>query len=114
MKLIIAVVRPFKLPAIIDAIGSVAGFPGLTVLDSRGFGREKSVPHTHTVDEDLHDFADGVALMVAVPEDAANQVLATIERLAHTGRSWDGKIFVVPLEDAVRIATGERLEAALR
>lgn len=113
MKLIIAVVRPFKIPAIVDAIGSDAGFPGLTVLNCRGFGRGKSAPHIHTADEDLHDFADGVALMVAAPDGSAGEVQALIERVAHTGRSGDGKVFVVPLEDAVRIATGEHLDAAL-
>jgi len=113
MRLIIAIVRPFKITAIVDAISPDAGFPGLTVLNSRGFGREKSTPHAHTAAEDLHDFAESVTLMVAAPDDAVQRVCTIIERLAHTGRPGDGKIFVLPLEDAVRIATGERLEAAL-
>lgn len=114
MKLIIAVVRPFKITAIVDAMNPDADFPGLTVLNSRGFGREKSAPHVHTAAEDLHDFDEGAMLMVAAPDDAVQRVCAIIERIAHTGRPGDGKLFVLPMEDAVRIATGERLDAALR
>ena len=114
MKLIIAIVRPFKLTAIVDAISPDADFPGLTVLSSRGFGREKSSPHVHTTDEDLRDFDEGATLMVAAPDAAVKRVCAIIERVAHTGLPGDGKIFVLPLEDAVRVATGERLEAALQ
>ena len=114
MKLIIAIVRPFKITAVVDAISPDADFPGLTVINSRGFGREKSAPHLHTAAEDLHDFDEGATLMVAAPDDAVNRVCTIIGRIAHTGRPGDGKIFVLPLEDAVRIATGERLDAALR
>ncbi len=114
MKLIVAIVRPFKLTALVDAIGPEAGFPGMTVMECRGFGREKSAPHIHTAEEDLHDFAEGVAVVVATPDDDVERVQETIRRVAHTGRPGDGKLFVLPLEDAVRIATGERLDAALR
>lgn len=114
MKLILAIVRPFKIAAIVDAISPDADFPGLTVLDSRGFGREKSTPHAHTTAEDLHDFIESATLVVAAPDDAVHRVCTIIERVALTGRPGDGKIFVLPLEDAVRIATGERLDAALR
>lgn len=114
MKLIIAIVRPFKITAIVDAISPDADFPGLTVVSSRGFGREKSAPHVHTEAEDLHDFAEGATLLIAAPDDAVNRVCTIIERIARTGRPGDGKILVLPLEGAVRIATGERLDAALQ
>lgn len=114
MKLIVAMVRPFKVTAIVDAISPETDFPGLTVVESRGFGRKKTAPHAHTAAEDLHDFDEGATLLVAAPDDAVRKVCAIIERMAHTGRPGDGKIFVLPIEDAVRIATGERLDAALR
>ncbi|MBI2407601.1 MAG: P-II family nitrogen regulator [Gemmatimonadetes bacterium] len=114
MKLIVAIVRPFKLPALVDAMAAEPAFPGITVLPCRGFGREKAAPHVHTADEDLHDFSPGVVLLVAAPDDVAHLVEETITRCAHTGRAGDGKIFILPMEDALRIASGERLDEALR
>lgn len=114
MKLIIAIVRPFKVAEIVDAMETDSTFPGMTVLDCRGFGREKTVPHEHVPEEDLRDFVDRQIVMVAAPDGTAAAVAERIAQVAHTRTPGDGKIFVLPLEAAVRIATGEAGESALR
>ena len=114
MKLIIAIVRPFKVAEIVDAVEADSAFPGMTVLDCRGFGREKTAPHRHIPDEDLTDFVERRAVLVAAPDDGAVAVAQRIARVARTGQPGDGKVFVLPLEAALRIATGEAGEAALR
>lgn len=114
MKLIVAVVRPFKVTEIVDAVEADGAFPGMTVLECRGFGREKSAPHEHARDEDLTDFVDRRVLLVAAPAAVAPAIMERLAALAHTGRPGDGKVFVVPLEAALRIASGESGEAALR
>ena len=114
MKLIAAIVRPFKVTEIVDAVEVDGSFPGMTVLDCRGFGREKSAPHEHVPGEELRDFVDHSVILVAAPDDLADAIARRLEQVAHTGRPGDGKVFVLPLEAAVRIASGERGEAALR
>lgn len=114
MKLIVAIVRPFKVADIVDAIEADQGFPGMTVLDCRGFGREKTAPHEHVPEEDFKDFVDRQAIIIAAPDDRAAGVAQRIGQLAHTGQPGDGKVFVLPLEAAQRIATGETGEDALR
>jgi len=71
MKLIVAIVRPFKVAEIVDAIESDPAFPGMTVLDCRGFGREKTAPHEHVPEEDFKDFVDRQAVIVAAPDTLA-------------------------------------------
>lgn len=114
MKLILAVVKPFKVTEIVDAVIGDPRFPGMTVFDVRGFGRQKAEPHEHTGDEELRDFTDHAALLVAAPEGLVDDAVERIRGVAHTGLPGDGKIFVLNLEEAVRIVTGERGEAALR
>lgn len=114
MKLIIAIVRPFKVTEIVDAVESDAVFPGMTVVPCRGFGREKTEPQLHTTGETLTDFVDRQAILVAVPDDLADKVARRIEAVAHTGQPGDGKVFTIPLEAALRIATGETGDEALR
>jgi nitrogen regulatory protein P-II 2 len=114
MKLILAVIKPFKVTELVDAVESNPHFPGITVFNVRGFGREKTAPHDHQRAEDLKDFTDHIACFVAVPDDLADGIAEEIRAVAHTGRAGDGKIFVLDLEQAVRIATGERGELALR
>jgi nitrogen regulatory protein PII len=113
MKLVIAIVKPFKVVEIVDAVKGDPTFPGMTVCAAKGFGKEKTVPHERTRREDLHDFTDCSMLLVAVPEDLADDVAETIREAAHTGLSGDGKIFVLDLAQAVRIVTGARGEDAL-
>jgi nitrogen regulatory protein PII len=113
MKLIVAIVRPFKVAEIVDAVEAAPGFPGMTVFECRGFGREKTAPHRHLPGEDLTDFVDRQAVMVAAPDGEAAQLAQRIAEVARTGQPGDGKVFVVPLEAALRIATGESGEDAL-
>lgn len=114
MKLIVAIVRTFKVTGILDAVESDPGFPGMTVFEVRGFGREKSAPHDHAPDEELLDFVPHTAILVAVPDDRAQAVVERLAMVGRTGQPGDGKVFVLPLEAALRIATGELGEAALR
>ncbi|MGH7547492.1 MAG: P-II family nitrogen regulator [Gemmatimonadales bacterium] len=114
MKLIVAIVRPFKVAEIVDAVEADPDFPGMSVLDCRGFGREKTVPHRHRPEEDVTDFVDRQAVIVAAPDSAAAGVAQRIAQVAHTGQPGDGKVFILPLESARRIATGETGEDALR
>ena len=114
MKLILAIVRPFKVPEILDAVEADPAFPGMTVLDCRGFGREKAVPHRHVAEEDIQDFVDRQAVVVAANDAQAMSIAQRIAQVAHTGRGGDGKVLILPLEAALRIATGEAGEEALR
>jgi nitrogen regulatory protein PII len=114
MKLVLAIVKPFKLTEIVDAVAMDARFPGMTAFQVKGFGREKSAPHEHTRAEELRDFVEHAAAIVATPDELVGDVVDLIEKTAHTGLAGDGKIFVLNLEQAVRIATGERGEQALR
>lgn len=113
MKLIVAIIRDFKVTELADAVEQDASFPGMTVLDCRGFGREKSRPHEHRPQEELTDFVDRKAVLVAVADHLADTAARRIEAVTHTGQPGDGKIFVLLLDQAIRIATGERGEAAL-
>jgi len=94
----------------------VADLPNLEVVgvDCCGFGREKTRPHRHVPHEDLIDFVDHKAILVAAADDQAEAIARRIEALARTGQPGDGKVIVVPLAGAVRIETGQRGEAALR
>lgn len=114
MKLIIAVVRPFKVTEMVDAIAAMADFPGMTVLGVRGFGREKTAPSRHHVAEHPHDFMEREAILIAASDDSAPGIVKLVTEIAHTGRPGDGKVFVVPLDQAIRIATGETGDHALR
>lgn len=114
MKLIVAIIREFKVAEVVDAVEQDASFPGMTVLDCRGFGREKTKSPEHRPQEELTDFVDRQAILVAASEESADRVARRIEQVAHTGRPGDGKVLVLSLEEAVRIATGERGDAALQ
>ena len=85
-----------------------------TVVDVRGFGREKTAPHDHQRAEDLRDFTDHVACCTAAPDELADGIAEQIRSIAHTGLVGDGKVFVINLEQAVRISSGERGELALK
>ncbi len=106
MKLIVAVVQPFKVPEIVDWATHRADFPGITVLEARGFGREKVRPHMHSTREDVTDFQDARVPIVASPEAGYRTVRDGIAAIARTGMDGDGKVFVVDLLDAVRVSTG--------
>lgn len=114
MKLIIAIVKPFKVTEIADAVQNETDFPGLTVCDARGFGREKTSSEEHSHGEELRDFTDHSLLLTAVPAERAESFAELIRSVAHTGLPGDGKVFILSLDRAIRIGTGERGKAALK
>jgi nitrogen regulatory protein P-II 1 len=112
MKKIEAIIKPFKLDDVKEALGQI-GVQGLTVSEVKGFGRQKGHTELYRGAEYVVDFLPKVKLEVVVPEEQAEKVALTITEAAQTGRIGDGKVFVIPVEDALRIRTGERGDAAL-
>jgi len=112
MKLIIAVIKPFRLEEVKDALAAV-GVAGLTVTEVKGFGRQKGHTEIYRGNEYTVDFLPKAKLEIAVPDELASAVVEAIASAARTGKIGDGKILVLPLEDVVRIRTGERGEAAV-
>jgi len=106
MKLILAIVKPFKVTEIVDAVHAEQDFPGLTVCDARGFGREKTCAGEHPRGGDLHDFTNHSVLLIAVPADRAESYAEMVRSVAHTGRPGDGKVFTLDIDRAIRIGTG--------
>jgi nitrogen regulatory protein P-II 1 len=112
MKLIEAIIKPFKLDEVKDALNEI-GVMGITVSEVKGFGRQKGHTELYRGAEYVVDFIPKVKLEIAVSDDMVPKVLETIENSAKTGRIGDGKIFVMSLEETVRIRTGERGGEAL-
>ena len=112
MKLITAVIKPFKLDDVREALSEI-GVQGLTVTEVKGFGRQKGHTELYRGAEYVVDFLPKVKLEVAVTEDLLDQVIDAITQSARTGKIGDGKIFVTPVEQAVRIRTGESGDEAL-
>ena len=112
MKLIIAVIKPFKLEEVKEALAE-AGIEGMTVTEVKGFGRQKGHTEIYRGSEYTVDFLPMVKLEIGVADDMAGKAVDAIIRSAKTGKIGDGKVFVVPLEEAVRIRTDERGEAAV-
>ncbi|MGO9059871.1 MAG: P-II family nitrogen regulator [Candidatus Binataceae bacterium] len=107
MKKVEAIIKPFKLDEVKEALSSI-GVQGLTVSEVKGFGRQKGHTELYRGAEYVVDFLPKVKLEVIVGDELTPQVVETIERAARTGRIGDGKIFVMPMEEVVRIRTGER------
>ncbi|MBL9210003.1 MAG: P-II family nitrogen regulator [Opitutaceae bacterium] len=112
MKLIIAIIKPFKLEDVKSALTAI-GVAGLTVTDVKGFGRQKGHTEVYRGSEYTVDFLPKVKLEVAVPDDMVGRAISAITQGAKTGKIGDGKIFVLPLEEVVRIRTDERGDAAV-
>lgn len=112
MKLITAIIKPFKLDDVRDALGEV-GVTGMTVSEVKGFGRQKGHTELYRGAEYVVDFLPKLKLEIAVPDDDAERVVETIVETAASGRIGDGKIFVTAIERAVRIRTGEEGDDAL-
>ena len=112
MKLIVAVIKPFKLDDVREALTPL-GVQGLTVSEVKGFGRQKGQTEIYRGAEYHVNFLPKVKVEVAVSDDLAEQVVEAIMKAAHTGKIGDGKIFVMDIERAVRIRTGEANEEAL-
>ena len=112
MKLITAIIKPFKLDDIKTALGD-AGVQGMTMSDVKGYGRQKGHTEIYRGAEYVVDFIPKVKIEVAVSDDMANLVIETIQNAASTGKIGDGKIFVTSIEEVIRIRTGEKGQDAL-
>lgn len=112
MKLITAIIKPFKLDDVREALSEI-GVQGITVTEVKGFGRQKGHTELYRGAEYVVDFLPKVKLEVAVGADLAEKVIEAIRGAANTGKIGDGKIFVSPVEQAIRIRTGESGAEAL-
>jgi nitrogen regulatory protein P-II 1 len=112
MKKIEAVIKPFKLDEVKDALNAI-GIQGITVTEVKGFGRQKGHTELYRGAEYVVDFLPKVKLEVIAADNLVAKIIETIEAAAKTGRIGDGKIFVTPVEEVIRIRTGERGEAAI-
>jgi nitrogen regulatory protein PII len=112
MKLIIAIIKPFKLEEVKEALAA-AGIEGMTVTEVKGFGRQKGHTEIYRGSEYTVDFLPKVKVEIAVSDDIAGKAIDAIAKAAKTGKIGDGKIFVVPLDEVVRIRTDERGESAV-
>ena len=112
MKLVSAIIKPFKLDEVRDALTGV-GVSGLTVSEVKGFGRQKGQTEIYRGAEYLVSFLPKVKIEIVVEDSVVERAVEAIQAAARTDRIGDGKIFIVPVEDAIRIRTGERGADAL-
>ena len=112
MKKIEAIIKPFKLDEVKEALHEV-GLQGITVLEAKGFGRQKGHTELYRGAEYVVDFLPKVKLEIVVEDNMLDRAVEAIQNAAHTGRIGDGKIFIVPIEDAIRVRTGERGSEAI-
>jgi len=112
MKKVEAIIKPFKLDEVKEGLSAI-GVQGLTATEVKGFGRQKGHTELYRGAEYVVDFLPKVRLEIIVRDEQVSEVVDTIERTAKTGRIGDGKIFVIPVEEVVRIRTGERGSGAV-
>lgn len=112
MKKIEAIIKPFKLEEVKDALSEV-GVEGMTVSEVKGFGRQKGHTEIYRGSEYTVDFLPKVKLEIVLPDDRAELAVAAIVKAAKTGKIGDGKVFVMPVEQAIRIRTDEHGEQAV-
>ena len=112
MKKIEAIVKPFKIEEIKDALAEI-GIEGMTVTEVKGFGRQKGKTEIYRGSEYVVDFLPKIKIEVVLGDDKLDEAVETIIKSARTGKIGDGKIFVLNVEEAVRIRTGEKAEAAV-
>ncbi len=112
MKMVVAIIKPFKLEDVRKALDEI-GIEGLTVTEVKGYGRQKGHTEIYRGAEYEVTFIPKLKLEIAVPSESVNKVVDAITNMAKTGQIGDGKIFVTPVEQTVRIRTGETDAAAL-
>ncbi len=112
MKLVSAVIKPFKLDDVREALSDI-GIQGVTVTEVKGFGRQKGHTELYRGAEYVVDFLPKVKIEVAIDDEMVDQVIEAITKTANTGKIGDGKIFVMPVEQVIRIRTGETGSDAL-
>lgn len=108
-----AIIRPFKLDEIITTLHKIEDLPGITISEIKGFGKSKAKDSENAIKEGLHDFVEKVKLELVVHIDMVDEVVDTIQKIAHTGNPGDGKIFVMDVKNAIKIRTNERGEKAI-
>ncbi len=113
MKEIKAIIRPFKLLEVTEQLHNIEGLPGVTVSEIKGFGKSRARNAKDKVTYEMVDFIPMVKLEVVVNDDMAEQVANVIQKYSHTGNTGDGKIFIIDVEDVVKIRTNERGEKAI-
>jgi nitrogen regulatory protein P-II 1 len=106
MKKIEAIIKPFKLDEVKEALHEV-GLQGITVLEAKGFGRQRGHTELYRGAEYVVDFLPKVKIELVVEDDMLERAVEAIQQAAHTGRIGDGKIFIMPVENAIRVRTGE-------
>ena len=112
MKLIVAIVQPFKVDAVREGLSEL-GVEGLTASEVRGFGRQKGHREVYRGSEYTINYVPKVKLEIAVADELAERVIETVQNIAQTGKIGDGKIFVFEMSEAIRVRTGETGEGAL-
>lgn len=112
MKKLECIIKPFKLEEVKEALGSI-GVAGMMVTEVKGFGRQKGHTEFYRGSEYSVDFLPKIKLELVIPDDIVEKAIEIIKTAAHTGKIGDGKIFVLPVEEAVRIRTGERGDKAI-
>lgn len=112
MKLIKAIIKPYKLEEVREALSEI-GVSGLTVNEAKGFGRQKGHTEIYRGSEYVIDFLPKTEIETVVPDDLATAAVEAIVKSARTGKIGDGKVFVLPVEAAIRIRTGENDEEAI-
>jgi nitrogen regulatory protein P-II 1 len=112
MKLVMAIIKPFKLEDVKEALAEI-GIEGMTVTEVKGFGRQKGHTEVYRGSEYTVDFLPKVKIEIVVPDDVVEKTTKTLVNTAKTGKIGDGKVFVLPIEDAIRIRTEERGESAV-
>ncbi len=113
MKEVKAIIQPFMLNKVVDALMQIEGLPGLTVSEVRGFGKTRAADAPQRVVDSGIAYAVKTKLEVMVPDAMVDVVVDAIQKAAHTGRAGDGKIFVIDIVETVKIRTGERGETAV-
>ena len=106
MKKIEAIIKPFKLDEVKDALNDI-GLTGMTITEVKGFGRQRGHKEIYRGAEYTNDFVPKIKIDIVVNDDLAEKVIATIKEVANSGKVGDGKIFILPMEEAIRIRTGE-------
>jgi nitrogen regulatory protein P-II 1 len=112
MKKIEAIIRPFKLDDVKEVLNEI-GIKGMTISEVKGYGRQKGHKEVYRGAEYVVDFIPKVKLEIIIDAAQVNQVVETIREAAHTGKTGDGKIFVLPVEEVVRVRTGEHGKEAI-
>ena len=112
MKKVEAIIKPFKLDDVKEALQAV-GIQGITVTEVKGFGRQKGHTEVYRGAEYVVDFLPKVKVEIIAPEETVPEIIEAIQKAAHTGRIGDGKIFVTSVDEVVRIRTGETGESAI-